>query len=136
MDEKKKIILTVKQVNNLDATVDIIYHGESDMVCFEDGFQIHYFEDFQKEVYFTFRTEEIRLRRRAEVHTEINFKEMDLAKMSINSPFGVMNMKSYTHYIGHCKNQLVIHYDVVNNHDVIASYQSEWLWEERINESN
>lgn len=130
MSEKRKINLTVKQINNADKTEQIIHRGAATIECFTDGFEIDYIEKDGHQVHFTFRNSTIELKRKAEVETSIQFKVMDLAYMSVESPFGMMEMKSYTHFLEYSENQLDIHYDVVNGSQVIASYQSEWTWEE------
>jgi Domain of unknown function (DUF1934). len=130
MIDKRKIILTVKQIDNGSGSENIVYDGEGELIRLSDGLRIHYYEDGKHEVCFMVRDEHISLRRKADVLTEINFKIMDLGKMTVASPFGVVEMKSFTHNLELSDETITIHYDVVEAHDVVASYRSEWIWEE------
>ena len=130
MSDKRKIILTVKQIDNGSGSENIVYDGEGELVRLSNGLRIHYYEEQKHEVCFMIREEHISLRRKADVLTEIQFKIMDLGKMTVASPFGVVEMKSFTHNFEKEEKRIIIHYDVVDTHDVIASYRSEWIWEE------
>lgn len=135
MDRKEKVLLTVRQTNNADQSVQTVHQGDGEIEYFADGVEIVYFEKEGHEVRFILHDNEIILKRKAEAETYIKFSVMNLAEMTVTSPFGIMEMKSFTHFLEYGDRHLLINYDVVNNSQVIASYQSEWIWEES-NESD